>query len=266
MFGKVNLGCVKTANAEMEYAVFGKGEKVFVIIPGLSIKSVIESASAVARAYKAFGETHTVYLFDRRKDVNEGLTLNDMAEDIIDSMKALGLSRADVFGTSQGGMIAQLIAIKEPELVKNLVLGSSAARENGYARNVISQWIELALENESKKLAESFVEKLYSEKFVRKYGSFIIKMTSSCTEDELKRFIILAESCDGFDILSSLEKIKCPVLVLGAKEDKVLTGKASEEIAEKLGCEIYMYPAPYSHAVYDEAPDFKDRILEFLNK
>ena len=38
----------------------------------------------------------------------------------------------------------------------------------------------------------------------------------------------------------------------------------SLDIALALGCELYMYGAPYGHAVYDEAPDYKNRIYSFL--
>ncbi|MEE0830884.1 MAG: alpha/beta hydrolase, partial [Longicatena sp.] len=62
-----------------------------------------------------------------------------------------------------------------------------------------------------------------------------------------------------------LNEIKCPVLVLGGEKDKIITSRASVEIANKLGCEIYMY-AQYGHAVYEEAKDFNQRIYQFLAK
>jgi pimeloyl-ACP methyl ester carboxylesterase len=60
-----------------------------------------------------------------------------------------------------------------------------------------------------------------------------------------------------------LDKIKCPVLVLGGGRDKVVTGAASEEIAEKLGCGIHMYDS-LGHAAYEEAKDFNQVIYDFL--
>ena len=77
------------------------------------------------------------------------------------------------------------------------------------------------------------------------------------------RFIALAEACLTCGSYPELYKITCPVLVLGGVEDRVLTGRASEEIAEKLGCEIHMYEN-LGHAAYDEAPDFNRRVLAFL--
>ena len=55
------------------------------------------------------------------------------------------------------------------------------------------------------------------------------------------------------------------MLVVGGRQDQVLTGCASEEIAEKLGCQIYMYE-DLGHSAYEEAEDFNDRVLSFLQK
>lgn len=42
----------------------------------------------------------------------------------------------------------------------------------------------------------------------------------------------------------------------------ITTGNASVEIADKLDCEIHMYPE-YGHAAYDEAKDFNSIIYDF---
>ena len=48
-------------------------------------------------------------------------TLDDMAQDAVGLMDALGVERAHLVGASMGGMIAQLIAINHPERTKSLV-------------------------------------------------------------------------------------------------------------------------------------------------
>ena len=50
---------------------------------------------------------------------------------------------------------------------------------------------------------------------------------------------------------------------MGAKQDKVVTGEASEEIAEKLGCKVHMYDE-LGHAAYEEASNFNQIIYDFL--
>lgn len=48
-------------------------------------------------------------------------TVEDMSEDVADTMRALGIDRADLIGFSLGGMIAQSLAAHHPELVRRLV-------------------------------------------------------------------------------------------------------------------------------------------------
>lgn len=59
----MNIQTVRTPSFTMEYVRFGSGEKHFVILPGLSVQSVLISAQAVAAAYKSFAQDYTVYLF-----------------------------------------------------------------------------------------------------------------------------------------------------------------------------------------------------------
>lgn len=56
-------------------------------------------------------------------------TLNDMAEDAVALLDALGIARAHVVGASMGGMIAQLVAANHPDRVASLtsIMSSSGA-------------------------------------------------------------------------------------------------------------------------------------------
>ena len=105
--------------------------------------------------------------------------------------------------------------------------------------------------------------KMDSPQYMKKYRMMVPLMLQMSKKADLKRFVILAESCLTCDTYEELSKIQCPTLVLGGKLDKVVTGKASEEIAEKLKCEIYMYEE-LGHAAYEEAKDFNKRIFVFL--
>ena len=51
-----------------------------------------------------------------------------MAKDQVEVMKKLGISKASIIGVSQGGMIAQCIAIDYPELLDKLVLAVTVSR------------------------------------------------------------------------------------------------------------------------------------------
>jgi len=62
---------------------------------------------------------YRVYVFDRRKDMPAGYTVRRMAEDTLAVMRSLGIFRADLFGASQGGMIALAMAALQPLIFLN---------------------------------------------------------------------------------------------------------------------------------------------------
>ena len=261
---------VTLENCEMEFARFGTGAKAFIIIPGLSIKNVLKTADVVAEAYKIFAEDYTIYFFDRRKEIQPGYTLTEMADDIAGAMKKLNLPRADIFGFSQGGMIAQDIAIRYPELVNKLVLGSSSSYPEPMQKTVLGEWLRLAKAGETSALVNHFIEHAFSKKFVERYRRALLALYRKISLEELERFIICTNACDALNAYDSLEKIQCPVLVLGSGEDGVLSLDASVKIADKLkslkkNVEFYIYEG-YGHAAVDELPEYKTRIFQFLQK
>ncbi len=248
---------------EMDYVKFGSGEKTFVIIPGLSVHSVMGLADSIAAAYKDFSEDYTVYLFDRTKQLTDGYTVREMADDTAEAMQSLNISNAYVFGASQGGMITLYLAANYPELVKKAVVGSSLAAGNDTFNSLVNEWITLAEEKNETGLIESFVDNVYSKNTLDAYRDTLISSNLGITDEEYERFIILAKACVGFDCTADLAKITCPVLVLGSEGDKVTTPDGSRQLAEMLNCDIYMYDDTYGHGVYDEAQDYKQRIADF---
>lgn len=54
--------------------------------------------------------------------------IEDMAADAIAVIRALGLSKVDLFGLSMGGMVAQAILEQAPDLVDRVVLASAGAQ------------------------------------------------------------------------------------------------------------------------------------------
>ena len=255
-----------SANAfTMNYFKFGKGEKTFVILPGLSIQSVMGMADIIAQAYELIAKEFTVYVFDRRNELPDSYSVYDMAKDTAEAFDALGLKEVYLFGASQGGMIALTIAVNRPELIKKLMLGSTSANITEQQYKALSKWVCLAREKEKVRLCLEMGENIYPEAMFEQYKDILKKLGESVTEEELERFILLAEATKGFDISDKLNKIKCPVFAIGSTDDKVLPG-GTEEIADllsdKADFESFMYNG-YGHAVYDTAPDYKERLLKF---
>ena len=263
----VPVEIIETSSFSMRYCRFGTGGRIFVMLPGLAVQSVMGSADAIAESYAAFVEDYTVYVFDRREDLPEQYSVYDMARDTAGAMKELGLKDAYVFGASQGGMIALVLAIEYPELVHKMVLGSTSAHVGPQQYAVLQNWIRMAEEKDRKGLYLEFGKELYPPELFEQSRDVLLSLAKTVTEEDLGRFIILARGTEGFDVVSDLEKIQCPVLAIGVFEDAVLDSDATMEIAEKLDergdFKLYMYIG-YGHAAFDTAPDYKDRILTFF--
>ena len=262
------IGTVKTDRFAMDYCRFGSGEGTLVILTGLSVQSVMPAADAIAEQYKLLTDAFTVYVFDRKKGpLPVPYTIEDMALDTAEALEALGLGAVEFFGASQGGMMAMELAINRPELVHKLILGSSSACVGQDQFGLFDSWIQLAKAGKTAALYLSFGEALYPREIFEGVKDAWLTAAESVTAAELARFVALAEGLRDFDITEKLERIRCPVLVIGSRRDAVLGGSASEQLAEGLrgsaDCQLYMYDG-YGHAVYDCAPDYTQRMLRFL--
>ena len=265
----ISVETVKLPGFSMDYIRFGGGPETLVILPGLSVKSVMGSADAIAEAYSVMTKRYTVFLFDRRRGLPDVYTISDMARDTSEAMKELGISGADVFGASQGGMIAMELAIRYPKLVRALALGSTAARVDEKREGVIGRWISYAKAGDARSLWLDFGESLYPRDVFLVSRDALISAADATTDEELRRFVILASGTRAFDITGSLCKIGCPVLLLSSDDDKVLGSDAGDEIAHQLGgrpdFERFVYSG-YGHAAFDTAPDYKERLLSFFER
>lgn len=256
---------IKIDETEINYVSFGKGEQVMVLIPGLSLREVKGSGLFIAYMYRIFSKKYKVYCFDKRTLIPANSTVENFADDLAFCMKQLNIKNADVLGISQGGMIGQYLAIKYPELVRKLCLGVTLSKNNPTVISCVNNWIKLAEVAQYEKLVTNIFYKMYSERYLNKYKFFLPILKRLGKPKRLIRFINSAKACLTCNTNELLENIKCPVLVLGGKKDNVLTGKASQEIAEKLSCEIYMYEE-LGHSAYEEAADFNSRVLNFFMK
>lgn len=257
---------IRFEEKEMEYFRFGNREgRKLIILPGLSLKSVMGSAEAVTAAYDLPAKDYDVYLFDHIRIEPEGYSIKDMADDTVKALKELGLKKVNLMGVSLGGMISQMIAINHPDVVESIILCSATSRIREDQRALFENWKRLAERRDLEDLMLSFGESVYSPSFYEQYKDIILASGNGASELDYANFIASINAMLYFDVYNELYKISCPMLVLGAGEDKAVGVEASNEIIEKLGCDHYIYEG-YGHGVYDEAPDYLSRIKEFLDK
>ena len=264
----IPIETLTVGNWSMNYFRFGTGKIPFVMLPGLSVRKVMHSADLIAEAYSQFAEEFTVYVFDRRNELPKAYPIREAAEDTAAAIESLGLTDICLFGASQGGMLAMEIACNHPELPHKLVLASTSARMTEKLCMAPEYWVGLAREKKPEELYLSFGKEIYPPNVFEQLKPHLIKASESVTDEDLKRFICLAEGMEGFRA-DDLDRIACPVLVIGSKDDAVLGTEAFENIRKKLkghpDAEFLLYDG-YGHASFDTAPDFKDRVFRFFTR
>ena len=250
----------------MRYLRFGKEDgTTVVIIPGVSLKSVMGAAKAIMKQYALLGEDYDVILFDRISVYPEPYDEAMMAKDILKAMEQLGIERASVMGVSQGGMIAQIMAGTRPEMVQCLLLCSTAANMKYADLKGIEQWRQAAEDGDVNRLMELFGSMVYTPEFYAQYKEVIIASGEGATAQELKNLAITLKTLPAFDYTDHLDEIRCPVYVIGAGEDRVLGVQASKELIERDHFDGYIYEGK-GHGVYDEAPDYVERVKAFFDQ
>lgn len=249
----------------VDYVTFGKGDKNLIIITGLSLQRLNDLSNlAIYALFYQYAKEYKVFIFDRKDHIEEGMTIEDMADDLYHSLEALHIDNASVIGISQGGMIAQLFAIKYPQKVKKLVLVLTLSRNNTISRETIVGWIEMAENGDMAKLNKDFMSKTFSSPVLKKLYWINKLFLRSVSKEKRNRFVCLAKSILAFDCYSSLDKITCPTLVLGAKKDMVLGVDGARELANGIPNASYYEFDKLGHAAYIESRRFNQVLLEFL--
>ncbi len=268
MFYHAKNESVKIGNTSMNYAVFGDGEKNLVMIPGLGdgLRSDKKVAHFYALLYGKFAKDYKVYVFSQKNEMPEFYSTRKMARDMKEALSALGIEKTDVIGVSLGGMIAQHLAADYPQMIHKLVLVVTAARKSQYTQGSISSWIEMAKRGDYRKLMVDNIKKMYTKEYIRK-NRWMLKLAGKIGKPKTyDKFITMANACIHHDAFGKLDQIQAETFVIGGAMDRTLGAKGSVELAEKIpNATLKMYP-DYGHALYDEAKDFNETVLEFLQK
>lgn len=126
-----NNGYSEVNGLKMYYEIYGQGKPLVLIHGGGStIQSNFEKViplfaknrKVVAVELQAHGRTN---------DRNTDSSFEQDADDIATLLKNLNIDKADFFGFSNGGTTTLQIAIRHPEIVNKIVLGSALAKRNG---------------------------------------------------------------------------------------------------------------------------------------
>jgi pimeloyl-ACP methyl ester carboxylesterase len=204
-------------------------------------------------------------MFSRKEPLNDGCSIWDRAKDQAEALAALGLKRVSVLGVSEGGMIAQCLAMDYPELVEKLVLAVTAPCVNDVILSCVPNWMDMAKRGDHKALMIDTAEHSYSPAHLQKYRKMYPLLSFVGRPKTYDRFLANARAILSFDATAELPKIACSTLILGGEEDRIVGPEASRAMADLIpNSTLHLYPG-LGHAAYEEAKDFNERVFGFLN-
>ena len=250
----------------MDYVTFGKGKDPMVIIPGLGdgLQTVKGMAMPFLITYRILAKRYKIYVFSRINELRQGYTTRDMAADVAEAMEILNLDTAYVMGISQGGMIAQWLAVDFPERVQRLILTVTTAKPSQLARERIEHWQKLSQSGNFKQLMLDIAKHSYTQKSYQKWRLLYNVMGIFGRIKDKQRIDIQSVSCLKHDSLDFLEKINCPTLIIGAEKDDVLGVDGSLELHQHIKDSQLTILPECGHALYEQNKDFQKRVLVFL--
>jgi len=129
----------------MYYEIGGDGPAAVYIPPAWSHATVIPALPANRRWISVDLQGH-----GRTADIDRPFSFEQSAEDVVALLKHLGIEQADLFGESFGGIVALLIAIRHPEVVRRVaVYGSPWRFEDAYSTDMLEQFLAITDDSDS---------------------------------------------------------------------------------------------------------------------
>ncbi|QTJ66634.1 alpha/beta fold hydrolase [Rhodococcus sp. ZPP] len=194
--------------------------------------------------------------YGRSEDPGRPFDLDDYADAAADVIRdRCGDAGAHVLGMSWGGVIATRIALRHPDLVRSLLLGSSTVGSGADGETAGRMRTRAAT------LAQQGAEAFAAERAPRLLsGTAAAELTAKATaimaaSIRLPGYGYAADSMAATDHTADLAKIDIPTLVLSGDEDTVTGIPASQVLAGGIPGAVFVTVRGAGHLANQERPD-----------
>jgi len=206
--------------------------------PLLLVMGMGLSSRAWGNLPSRLSERFRVLVFDNRGTGRSGRAgwtyrMRDLADDAVAVLDAARVPRADVFGISMGGMIAQELAIRHPDRVRRLALGATFASwlrgRKPSLRTVLDLFL-LVLQRQ-RVSAPLLGRLLVSRGFHAAHPTRALDWLAGGEHAKLRCAAAQVAAIVGHAALHRLERIRAPTLVITGDEDRLVPPRNSEVLA-----------------------------------
>ena len=228
------------------------------------------------RVVDGIAAKHRVITFDNRgvgaSTGSTPKTIEEMARDAVVFIRALGLTKVDILGFSMGGMITQVIAAEEPQLVRKLIIAGSGPAGGEGIENVTRishlDTIRALLTVQDPKQFLFFTRTPSG----RRAGKEFLARLQERTNDRDKAISVRSLRAQlkaihrwGQQQPADLSSIHQPVLVLNGESDRMVPTPNTIDLDRRLpDSQLVLYPDAGHGGVFQFHEDFVKRALEFL--
>jgi pimeloyl-ACP methyl ester carboxylesterase len=199
-------------------------------------------------------------------------TIQEMASDAVSFIGALGLEQVDLFGFSMGGMIAQVIAQQEPQLVRKLILaGTGPAGGEGIDKVTRITYLDTARGLLTRQDPKQFLFFTRTPNGRRAGKAFLARLAERTSDRDTAisigafRAQLKAIHRWGQQQPADLASLHQPVLVMNGDSDKMVPTTNTVDLDRRLpNSQLVLYPDAGHGGVFQFHQDFVKRALEFL--
>ncbi len=245
----------------------GDGEPVL-LIAGLALPGTSwwRTVPTLARRFRVLTYDHAGV--GRSARLRAQFSTASMAADALGILDAAGVSRAHVYGTSLGGLVAQQLATRYPDRVRSLVLGAThpgSARAQPPEREVIS-FLRRRPTLPAREAAWAFVPYNYGARCRRHHLDRIVQDIARRLEFPYARAAYRAQLFAGatHDAFLALRRLTVPTLVVHGRDDRVIPAANAELLAGAIPeAELHLLDET-GHIYMTEEPSVDETIASFL--
>jgi pimeloyl-ACP methyl ester carboxylesterase len=228
------------------------------------------------RVVDGIAAQHRVITFDNRGvGASSGATpttIEEMATDAVSFIRALGFDQVDLFGFSLGGMIAQVIAQQQPQLVRKMIIaGTGPAGGEGIDKVTRITYLDTARGLLTRQDPKQFLFFTRTPNGRRAGKEFLARLEER-TNDRDKAISVRSFRAQlkaihrwGQQTPADLTSIHQPVLVINGESDRMVPTKNTVDLDRRLpNSQLVVYPDAGHGGVFQCHEDFVKRALEFL--